>query len=200
MLPADFSGLQQQFQKCHWRYSAVERGRQKAYQFHTMSFTADIYSGILSDISAGSSQTFPFAMRLVKFDNGIMIAFAVNIATRMRLAFLSVTSEAIWKWSCFSPYYFIDFCFGRIVFILFLQLLDFVIWVLIIIQILMISRCHRNVSAHDVANFFESYETSKTATRANSKYMADYIRTMNADGIGGLHADQSPLESELHCS
>ena len=33
-------------------------------------------------------------MRLVKFDNGIMIAFAVNIATRMRSAFLSVTSEA----------------------------------------------------------------------------------------------------------
>ena len=49
-----------------------------------MSFTADIYSGILSDISAGSSQAFPFAMRLVKFDNDIMIAFAVNIATRMR--------------------------------------------------------------------------------------------------------------------
>lgn len=45
---------------------------------------------------------------------------------------------------------------------------------------------YRNVSAHDVANFFESYETSKTATRANSKYMADYIRTMNADGIGGV--------------
>lgn len=59
-----------------------------------MSFTADIYSGILSDISAGASQTFPFAMRLVKFDNGIMIAFAVNIATRMRSAFFSVTSEA----------------------------------------------------------------------------------------------------------
>lgn len=33
-------------------------------------------------------------MRLVKFDNGIMIAFAVNIATRMRSAFFSVTSEA----------------------------------------------------------------------------------------------------------
>ena len=43
-----------------------------------------------------------------------------------------------------------------------------------------------NVSAHDIVNFFESYETSKTATRANSKYMADYIRTMNADGIGGV--------------
>ena len=59
-----------------------------------MSFTADIYKGILSDISARSSQTLTFAMRLVKFDNGIMIAFAVNIATRMRSAFLSVTSEA----------------------------------------------------------------------------------------------------------
>ena len=45
---------------------------------------------------------------------------------------------------------------------------------------------YRSVSGHDVANFFESYETSKTATRANSKYMADYIRTMNADGIGGV--------------
>ena len=58
-----------------------------------MSFTADIYKGILFDISAGTSQTSPFAMRLVKFDNGIMVAFAVNIATRMRSAFLSVTSE-----------------------------------------------------------------------------------------------------------
>lgn len=43
-----------------------------------------------------------------------------------------------------------------------------------------------NVSAYDVANFFENYETSKTATRANSKYMADYVRTLNADGIGGV--------------
>lgn len=57
-----------------------------------MSFTADIYNGILSDISTGVSQPSPFAMRLVKFDNGIMIAFAVNIATRMRAAYLSVTS------------------------------------------------------------------------------------------------------------
>lgn len=44
----------------------------------------------------------------------------------------------------------------------------------------------KNVSAYDVANFFENYETSKTATRANSKYMADYVRTLNADGIGGV--------------
>ena len=43
-----------------------------------------------------------------------------------------------------------------------------------------------NVSAYDVANFLENYETSKTATRANSKYMADYIRTLNTDGIGGV--------------
>ena len=43
-----------------------------------------------------------------------------------------------------------------------------------------------NVSAYDIANFFENYETSKTATRANSKYMADYVRTLNADGIGGV--------------
>ena len=45
---------------------------------------------------------------------------------------------------------------------------------------------YQDVSAHDIANFFEHYETSKTATRANSKYMADYIRTMNANGIGGV--------------
>ena len=44
-----------------------------------MSFTADIYNEILSDIFSGTGQTSPFAMRLVKFDNGIMIAFAVNI-------------------------------------------------------------------------------------------------------------------------
>lgn len=44
----------------------------------------------------------------------------------------------------------------------------------------------QNVSAYDIANFFENYETSKTATRANSKYMADYVRTLNADGIGGV--------------
>lgn len=59
-----------------------------------MSFTADIYNRILSDISSGAGQTSPFAMRLVKFDNGIMIAFAVNIVSRMRSAFLSVTLEA----------------------------------------------------------------------------------------------------------
>ena len=44
----------------------------------------------------------------------------------------------------------------------------------------------QNVSAYDIANFFEHYETSRTATRANSKYMADYIRTMATPGIGGV--------------
>lgn len=59
-----------------------------------MSFTADIYKEILSDVTAETNCTLPFAMRMVKFDNGIMVVFAVNIATRMRAAFLSVASEA----------------------------------------------------------------------------------------------------------
>lgn len=41
-----------------------------------------------------------------------------------------------------------------------------------------------NVNSHLICEFFRSYETSKTASRANSKYMADYIRTMNQ--VGGL--------------
>ena len=59
-----------------------------------MSFTADIYKEILSGVTAETNCTLPFAMRMVKFDNGIMVVFAVNIATRMRAAFLSVASEA----------------------------------------------------------------------------------------------------------
>lgn len=59
-----------------------------------MSFTAKIYNEILSDISFGVSQASSFAMRLMKFDNGIMIAFAVNIASKTRSAFFSVTSDA----------------------------------------------------------------------------------------------------------
>ena len=43
-----------------------------------------------------------------------------------------------------------------------------------------------DVPAYYVANFFENYETSRTATRANSKYMADYVRAMNIDGLGGI--------------
>lgn len=58
-----------------------------------MSFTADIYNKILSDIFSRKDLDSLFAMRLVKFDNGIMIAFAVNIITKMRSAFLSVTSK-----------------------------------------------------------------------------------------------------------
>ncbi len=39
-----------------------------------------------------------------------------------------------------------------------------------------------NVAGFDVANFFEDYETSEKATRANSQYMADYIRNQNKSG------------------
>ena len=42
----------------------------------------------------------------------------------------------------------------------------------------------RKVSGQLVAAFFESYETSAAASRANSKYMADYVREMNR--VGGL--------------
>ncbi len=58
-----------------------------------MSFTADIYKEILFDISVRTNHASSFAMRLVKLNNGIMIAFAVNIASGMRSAFLSVASE-----------------------------------------------------------------------------------------------------------
>jgi len=42
----------------------------------------------------------------------------------------------------------------------------------------------RKVSGQLVAAFFESYETSAAASRANSKYMAEYVREMNR--VGGL--------------
>jgi hypothetical protein len=42
----------------------------------------------------------------------------------------------------------------------------------------------QNVPPHDVISFFENYETSRTATRSNSKYMADYVKKMSL--IGGL--------------
>lgn len=42
----------------------------------------------------------------------------------------------------------------------------------------------QNVSPHDISTFFENYETSHTATRSNSKYMADYVKKMQA--VGGL--------------
>ncbi|MDU2066482.1 MAG: Z1 domain-containing protein, partial [Sporomusaceae bacterium] len=40
------------------------------------------------------------------------------------------------------------------------------------------------VAGFDIANFLEDYQTSENATRANSKYMADYIRNQNK--CGGL--------------
>ena len=42
----------------------------------------------------------------------------------------------------------------------------------------------QNVPSHDVITFFENYQTSRTATRSNSKYMADYVREMSS--VGGL--------------
>lgn len=60
-----------------------------------MSFTADIYNEILSDISISISSYHldHFAMRLVKYDNGIMVAFAVDIKTLTRYAFFSVKTK-----------------------------------------------------------------------------------------------------------
>ncbi|MEG1567354.1 MAG: Z1 domain-containing protein [Anaerovoracaceae bacterium] len=40
------------------------------------------------------------------------------------------------------------------------------------------------VAGFDIANFLEDYQTSENATRANSQYMADYIRNQNK--CGGL--------------
>lgn len=41
-----------------------------------------------------------------------------------------------------------------------------------------------NVSGQLVSSFFRGYETSRSASRANSKYMADYVQEMNR--IGGV--------------
>lgn len=38
------------------------------------------------------------------------------------------------------------------------------------------------VAGFDIANFLEDYQTSENATRANSQYMADYIRNQNKCG------------------
>lgn len=43
-----------------------------------------------------------------------------------------------------------------------------------------------NISGYHVASFFEAYQTSKSATRANSKYMAEYVREMMK--VGGVTA------------
>ena len=58
-----------------------------------MSFTTDVYNKILSDIYAERNFPFPYAMRRVNFDNGIVIVFGINIATRMYSAYFSVTTE-----------------------------------------------------------------------------------------------------------
>lgn len=58
-----------------------------------MSFTADIYKDILSDISSDKKSSFLYGMRMKKLNNGIKIVFAINIATRMRSAFFSVASQ-----------------------------------------------------------------------------------------------------------
>ena len=41
-----------------------------------------------------------------------------------------------------------------------------------------------NISGYHVASFFEAYHTSESATRANSKYMAEYVREMMK--VGGV--------------
>jgi hypothetical protein len=41
-----------------------------------------------------------------------------------------------------------------------------------------------NISGYHIASFFEAYQTSKSATRANSKYMAEYVREMMK--VGGV--------------
>jgi hypothetical protein len=52
-------------------------------------------------------------------------------------------------------------------------------------------RCYKRVGSHkywfdvsgyDVAQFLETYKTSASATRANSKYMSDYIKNQNDHG------------------
>ena len=41
-----------------------------------------------------------------------------------------------------------------------------------------------DVPPYDIITFFENYETSRSVTRSNSKYMADYVREMSS--VGGL--------------
>lgn len=42
----------------------------------------------------------------------------------------------------------------------------------------------QNVPPHDIIDFFENYQTSKSAKRISGKYIADYIKTINQ--VGGL--------------
>ena len=52
-----------------------------------MSFTADIYKEICTDIAKNSRPNSVYAMRMLKLSNGINIAFSINTLTYMRGAF-----------------------------------------------------------------------------------------------------------------
>lgn len=43
-----------------------------------------------------------------------------------------------------------------------------------------------DVPAYNIVNFFENYESSKTATRAKSINIAGYIKALNFNGVGGV--------------
>ena len=49
-----------------------------------MSFTADIYKEICTDIAKNSRPNSVYAMRMLKLSNGINIAFSINTLTYMR--------------------------------------------------------------------------------------------------------------------
>ena len=59
-----------------------------------MSFTADIYKEICTDIAKNSRPNSVYAMRMMKLSNGINIAFSINTLTYMRGAFFSVDAKA----------------------------------------------------------------------------------------------------------
>ena len=59
-----------------------------------MSFTADIYKEICTDIAKNSRPNSIYAMRMLKLSNGINIAFSINTLTYMRGAFFSVDARA----------------------------------------------------------------------------------------------------------
>ena len=56
-----------------------------------MSFTADIYKEICTDIAKNSRPNSVYAMRMLKLSNGINIAFSINTLTYMRGAFSQLT-------------------------------------------------------------------------------------------------------------
>lgn len=60
-----------------------------------MSITTDKYNRISSDISKGEYSSSKYAMRMKILDNGIKIAFAVEVATKMLSAYISISSNII---------------------------------------------------------------------------------------------------------